>query len=143
MWTTLGCPQSLCGVSSAGGTPNYNYELSGQALTNVYNSPVFLAERMKRPLDGASVMPGIFSHSGVRVTLRDGSRYLIHKGNKFGISSQTVVVGANHMSNKWKVVTTHNFQGTKTVSEFVADGGSDYNLIFANCHHASRAMMRP
>lgn len=102
------------------------------------------------------------------MTLADGSQYLIHKGNNYGISSQTVVVNARHMSSSWKVtfsespatkqgqsttsgtlvsppqvVATHNFQGTKTVAEFVADGGSNYSLIFANCHMASGNMMRP
>lgn len=42
-----------------------------------------------------------------------------------------------------QVVATHNFEGAKTVSEFVADGGSNYSLIFANCHLASRKMMKP
>lgn len=102
------------------------------------------------------------------MTLADGRQYLIHKGNNYGTLSQTVVVDARHMSSSWKVtfsdslatkqgqptdtrmlvsptqvVKTHNFQGAKTVAEFVADGGSDYSLIFANCHMASRDMMRP
>lgn len=38
-----------------------------------------------------------------RVTLADGSQWLIHKGNNFGISSPTVVVDARHMGKKWKV----------------------------------------
>lgn len=38
-----------------------------------------------------------------RVTLADGSQYLIHKGSNYGISSQTVVVDGSHMSDKWKV----------------------------------------
>lgn len=40
-----------------------------------------------------------------RVTLRDGSQWLIHKGKNFGISSQTVVVNARHMGNNWEVRT--------------------------------------
>ncbi|CAL8354200.1 unnamed protein product [Arctogadus glacialis] len=38
-----------------------------------------------------------------RVTLEDGSRGLIHKGNGFGHSSQTVVVDVTHMSSDWKL----------------------------------------
>ena len=38
-----------------------------------------------------------------RVTLRDGSTWLVHKGDGFGISSQTVVVDARHMSTSWQV----------------------------------------
>lgn len=100
------------------------------------------------------------------MTLADGSQYLIHKGDNYGISSQTVVVDARHMSSNWRVkslaspaakqvqptrhsvsppqvIKTHDFEGEKTVAEFVADGGSNYNLLFANCHHASRDMMTP
>ncbi|MBU7443562.1 hypothetical protein, partial [Paraburkholderia fungorum] len=66
--------------SSGGGgsPPNHNYDLSGSALTRLYNSPVHHAERMKRPLEGTSSWLGPISHSGVRVTLEDGSKYLIH-----------------------------------------------------------------
>ncbi|KAL7394048.1 hypothetical protein ABVT39_019809 [Epinephelus coioides] len=127
--------------TGGGGTPNHNYEVSGSELTRLYNSPVYEAERMKRPLDGTSVVIGPISHSGVRVTLADGSQWLIHKGGNYGISSQTVVVRATHMSSDWRVVETRDFQGTKKVADFVAAGGSDYSLIFDNCHLGSRRMM--
>nr|XP_046256732.1 uncharacterized protein LOC124065402 [Scatophagus argus] len=127
--------------SGGGGTPNHNYDLSGSALTRLYNSPVYKAERMKRPLEGASFMLGPLSHSGVRVTLADGSPWLVHKGGNYGRSSQTVVTDARHMSSDWRVVQTLNFQGTKKVADFVAAGGSDYSLIFDNCHMGSRRMM--
>ncbi|KAM6995363.1 uncharacterized protein LKV04_007595 [Tautogolabrus adspersus] len=129
-------------ASTGGGTPNYNYDLSGSDLTRLYNSPVYKAERMKRPLDGTSVVIGPLSHSGVRVTLADGTQWLIHKGGNFGISSETVVTDARHMSPDWRVVKTKDFQGRKTVSDFVAAGGSDYNVIFDNCHLGSRRMMK-
>ncbi|XP_076593569.1 uncharacterized protein LOC143324741 [Chaetodon auriga] len=115
--------------------------LSGAELTRLYNSGVFEAERMKQPLGSSSSMVGPFSHSGVRVTLADGSRWLIHKGQNFGISSQTVVVDARHMSSDWRVVKVRDFQGRKTVGDFVATGGSNYNFLFDNCHWASIRMM--
>ncbi|XP_051255372.1 uncharacterized protein LOC127362983 [Dicentrarchus labrax] len=127
--------------SGGGGTPNHNYELSGSELRRLYNSAVFKAERMKRPLDGTSFVLGPLSHSGVRVTLADRSQWLIHKGGNYGVSSQTVVTNARHMSSDWRVVQTLDFQGTKTVADFVAAGGSDYSLIFDNCHLGSRRMM--
>ncbi len=38
-----------------------------------------------------------------RVTLEDGTKWLVHKGDGYGISSQTVVVAARHMAaNNWK-----------------------------------------
>ncbi|XP_045897284.1 uncharacterized protein LOC123964246 [Micropterus dolomieu] len=115
--------------------------LSGAELTRLYNSPVYLAERMKRPLGSNSFQIGPISHSGVRVTLRDGSKWLIHKGQNYGISSQTVVTKANQMSSDWRVVRTGNFQGRKTVGDFVATGGSNYDFLFDNCHWASIRMM--
>ncbi|KAM4601309.1 uncharacterized protein ACJ7VT_021080 [Polymixia lowei] len=128
--------------SGGGGGRTYNYDLSNAAdLRRLYNSPVFQADRMKRPLEGMSFRLGPLSHSGVRVTLADGSRWLIHKGDGFGISSQTVVVNASHMSSDWTVVETKNFRGTKTVSDFVSAGGSNYQLIFDNCHFGAGRMM--
>lgn len=40
--------------------------------------------------------------SAFRVTLADGTKWLVHKGDGYGISTQTVVVAARHMSNNWK-----------------------------------------
>ncbi|XP_030249737.1 uncharacterized protein LOC115567382 [Sparus aurata] len=128
-------------ASTGGGTPNHNYDLSGADLTRLYNSPVYKAERMKRPLEGTRFVLGAISHSGVRVTLANGSQWLIHKGGGYGISSDTVVVNARHMSPDWRVVKEGNFLGRKTVADFVATGGSDYNFLFDNCHWASIRMM--
>uniref|UniRef100_A0A671Y917 Uncharacterized protein n=1 Tax=Sparus aurata TaxID=8175 RepID=A0A671Y917_SPAAU len=89
--------------SKSSGTPNHNYDLSGSDLTRLFNSPVYKAERMKRPLGGSSSVAGLISHSGVRVTLANGSQWLIHKGKGYGISSDTVVVDAQHMSRHWTV----------------------------------------
>uniref|UniRef100_A0A3B5B0V0 Uncharacterized protein n=1 Tax=Stegastes partitus TaxID=144197 RepID=A0A3B5B0V0_9TELE len=111
---------------------NYNYDLSGQDLTDLYNSPVYQAEWMIRPLE-SPVMRQL-SHTGVRVTLADNSQWLIHKGNNYGISSDTVVSSARHMSSNWR------FNGRKTVSDFVKKGGESYNLLF-NCHVASIRMI--
>ncbi|XP_039475054.1 uncharacterized protein LOC120442524 [Oreochromis aureus] len=128
-------------ASSGPGYSNYNYDLSGQDLTRLYNSPVMTAERMKRPLEGTSFILGPLSHSGVRVTLDDGSQWLIHKGGGFGLSSQTVVTDARHMSSAWRPVSSREFQGSKTVSDFVSAGGPNYNLFSDNCHLGSRRMM--
>ncbi|XP_036931745.1 uncharacterized protein LOC119006780 [Acanthopagrus latus] len=128
-------------ASTGGSTSNHNYDLSGSDLRRLYNSPVYKAERMKRPLEGTGFVAGPISHSGVRVTLANGSRWLIHKGGGYGVSSDTVVVNARHMSRDWRVVKEGNFLGRKTVADFVATGGSDYNFLFDNCHWASIRMM--
>ncbi|KAJ8415769.1 hypothetical protein AAFF_G00403260 [Aldrovandia affinis] len=127
------------GLSSTG---THNYDLSKIAdLRKLYNSKVFVADRMKRPLDGMPVAFGALSHSGVRVTLADGSQWLVHKGDSFGKASNTVVVDARHMSSNWKIIETKDFTGTKTVSDFVKAGGTDYSLIFDNCHDGAERMM--
>ncbi|XP_047455613.1 uncharacterized protein LOC125016898 [Mugil cephalus] len=133
-------------ASSSGGTLDRaklagQAELFGSDLTNLYNSPVYLAERMQRPLDGWPFKLGDISHTGVRVTLRDGSQWLIHKGHNAGISSNTVVTDARHMSSKWSTLSTRDFQGSRTVSDFVGAGGPNYNLARDNCHMASDRMM--
>uniref|UniRef100_A0A3B4VEC6 Uncharacterized protein n=1 Tax=Seriola dumerili TaxID=41447 RepID=A0A3B4VEC6_SERDU len=125
--------------STSGGKPNY--DLSGKNLTELYNSPVYKAERMRRPLGSNSTMVGPISHTGVRVTLCDGSQWLIHKGDNYGIASETVVVDAQHMSSDWKLDETRVFDGEKTVSDFVKAGGESYNIFFDNCHSGSRRMM--
>ncbi|KAF7708401.1 hypothetical protein C0J45_3750 [Silurus meridionalis] len=131
------------GSWGSGKTGNsYSFDLSKKDdLTKLYNSKVYKAERMTRPLDGQSRERGILSHSGVRVTLADGTKWLVHKGDGYGISSQTVVVDARHMSNTWTIRETKNFGGSKTVSDFVKAGGTNYSLLFNNCHNAAGRMM--
>uniref|UniRef100_A0A671Y5T5 Uncharacterized protein n=1 Tax=Sparus aurata TaxID=8175 RepID=A0A671Y5T5_SPAAU len=127
-------------ASTGGGTSNYN--LSGSDLRRLYNSKVYKAELMKRPLAGLPIMWGPISHSGVRVTLANGSRWLIHKGKGYGVSSDTVVVNARYMSREWRAVMEGNFRGRKTVANFVATGGSRYHWLFDNCHWASIRMIK-
>ncbi|XP_071324352.1 uncharacterized protein [Trachinotus anak] len=58
--------------SSGGGgsPPNYNYDLSGPDLGRLFESPVYQAERMRRPMEGFPFMLGPISHSGVRTSVR-------------------------------------------------------------------------
>ncbi|XP_078254873.1 uncharacterized protein LOC144593241 [Rhinoraja longicauda] len=109
-------------------------------LTNLYNQPVVQAERVQRPLNGKSFMAGPFRHEGVRVQTEDGRSMLIHKGNDFGHSHQTVVVDAKHMSNSWQVAEQRPVEG-RNVSDFVKAGGRDYNLVRSNCQDAADDMM--
>uniref|UniRef100_A0A8C6U8Q9 Uncharacterized protein n=1 Tax=Neogobius melanostomus TaxID=47308 RepID=A0A8C6U8Q9_9GOBI len=106
-------------------------DLSGADLKKIFNSPVYKAEWMVRPLRSLPVVIGPISHTGVRVTLCDGSQWLIHKGHNYGTVSDTVVTTAKNMSNKWTV--REDFEGKKTVSDFVKAGGGSYTLFF-NCH---------
>ncbi|KAJ0065539.1 hypothetical protein NL108_013102 [Boleophthalmus pectinirostris] len=120
--------------------PFTSTELAGEELTRLFNSPVYKAEWMVRPLDDLPVIIGPISHTGVRVTLCDGSQWLIHKGPGYGKDSETVVTSATHMSDRWKTLCTKDFKGKKTVSELMNAAGTTYNLLF-NCHVASITIM--
>ncbi|CAJ1061337.1 uncharacterized protein LOC121641292 [Xyrichtys novacula] len=123
------------------GSRNRNYDFSGPDLTKLYNSGVYKAEKVVRPLGNLKDTYGPISHSGVRVTREDGSQFLIHKGDGYGVSSQTVVVKADHMSSAWKTVSSKDFNGGKTVADFVKAAGETYDICSANCHHAADDMM--
>uniref|UniRef100_A0A8C4SYA7 Uncharacterized protein n=1 Tax=Erpetoichthys calabaricus TaxID=27687 RepID=A0A8C4SYA7_ERPCA len=128
-------------MSFKSGSGNFSFDISTKSgLTALYNTPVYEADRVQRAMGGMPEI-GPLSHTGVRVTLKDGSQWLIHKGPRFGKSSETVVVDAKHMSSDWKVIETKDFQGSKKVADFVEAGGSNYNIIFDNCHLGSRRMM--
>uniref|UniRef100_A0A3P9KJ72 Uncharacterized protein n=1 Tax=Oryzias latipes TaxID=8090 RepID=A0A3P9KJ72_ORYLA len=120
----------------------FHADLSRPELTDLYNSRVMSAEKMTRRMGSSSSGSGIFSHSGVRVTLEDGSQWLIHKGDGYGDTSETVVTRASGMSSDWKVTQTKDIHGSERVADYVQAGGSDYNLITDNCHHASGRMMK-
>ncbi|KAK6491236.1 hypothetical protein HHUSO_G6000 [Huso huso] len=129
------------GKSGEGGE-SFPHDLKSQAdIKALYKLRVFRAERLERPLTNLSAAAGPISHTGVRVTLEDKSQWLIHKGSGFGLSSETVVVKAEHISDKWKVIGSKDFGGTKTVSDFVKAGGTDYSVLFDNCHDGSKRMM--
>ncbi|XP_034029597.1 uncharacterized protein LOC117513546 [Thalassophryne amazonica] len=55
--------------------------------------------------------------------------------------SPTVVTSARHMGPLWKVVQRKNFAGRKIVGDFVQAGGSNYNVLFDNCHQGANRMM--
>ncbi|KAL2095049.1 hypothetical protein ACEWY4_009768 [Coilia grayii] len=131
-----------CSTSGGGGMPAHDLTNKGD-LQRLLGSKVVNAEVMKRPLDGWKREYGPLSHSGVRVTLQDGSQHLVHKGRGVGLSSQTVVTDARHMSSKWRATgESRNFGGQKTVSDFIRAGGKRYNIATSNCHIATRSMMR-
>ena len=65
-----------------------------------------------------------------------GKRWLIHKA-KSGKSIKTYVVDPSTMSNKWTYGKNKNVVGGVNIGEYVKTGGSNYNLLTNNCHHAS------
>lgn len=117
--------------------------LDAQSLRELYNSGVVSAQRYERPLDITApqwiknILP---NHCGVVVTLANGQRWLVHKGDQFGKASQTVVVNARYMSSNWNLKSTRSVHNSR-VTHFVSAGGRDYNALTDNCLHACDRMM--
>ncbi|KAK7944512.1 hypothetical protein WMY93_000240 [Mugilogobius chulae] len=119
--------------------------MSPKELNSLYNSKVQSAEWMTRPKQGTPTwMPNMYptTHSGVRVTLDDGRKFMVHKGPGFGKSSETVVTDARHMSDKWQVKQTQAVGGAHTVGDYVKTGGENYSIFKGqHCHRAAHDMM--
>lgn len=123
----------------------FHYDIATKSgLEELQNSKVILAEHYERPLAGKT-SPSIIAasklkHAGVVVTLENGQRFLVHKGGQFGVDSQTVVVDAQHMTNKWTKTQSKPVYFSK-VSDYVAAGGVQYRLLTDNCQDAAQRMM--
>jgi hypothetical protein len=131
-------------------------------LTNLANKEVVSVQSMERPvgffnngnigkdlvtiLNGRKVKTSISgkkesaTHSGVVVTTKDGGKYLVHTGSKFGKQAQTVVLNAKNMGPSWKNVGKSKDVKGKTVGDFVKAGGKSYNIRTNNCHNAHDRM---
>jgi len=133
------------GNSSSGGTPgSWNHDVTTQGgLTSIYNQQVTQVEHFTRPMgsSGGSANVPFVNHHGAVVTTASGDRYLVHKGDGYGKSSQTVVVDAGHMSSNWQPLPCgpRSVEG-HTVSDFVKAGGENYSLITDNCIHGANRM---
>ncbi|XP_048452248.1 uncharacterized protein LOC125483011 [Rhincodon typus] len=133
------CAVTAAPSFSSGGDHSFPHDITSQSeLTRLFNTPVTTAERVTRPLKYFGWLG--LKHSGVRVTTDDGHQWLIHKGDGYGISSQTVVTDAAHMSDRWTVTEERPVEG-RTVGDFVEAGGQNYDVLTDNCHHASSRMM--
>ncbi|KAJ8415771.1 hypothetical protein AAFF_G00403280 [Aldrovandia affinis] len=107
----------------------------------LYNSTVFVAERLKRPkrpLDDMSSLD--LRQVAVRVTLADGSQWVLYV-DKYQNVSKTFVKEAHPFSNNWEVIKTKDFKGTKRFYDFGKDGGTGYSLIFGNCNDGAGRTM--
>lgn len=103
------------------------------SLRSLYNSRVVRVELVTRPiLSSGNVHTGL-PHAGVRyvcrkmsckyscghamlfrLTLEDGSQWLVHKGPDYGGSGgDTVVTSASHMSGNWNVIRSKDVHGTR------------------------------
>jgi hypothetical protein len=115
------------------------------SLRQLYNSRVIKAERYQRPLDSGKATPQVLQnlvyHCGVVVTLENGQRWLVHKGNEYGQASNTVVVSASYMNRVWTKIQEKTISRSR-VTDYVRAGGVNYNLFLDNCIHACTRMMQ-
>lgn len=117
--------------------------LDAQSLTQLYNSKVVSAQQYLRPLDFSCpqwLKNALPKHCGVVLTLANGRRWLVHKGNEYGKASQTVVVSASYMSSAWSRSVSKTIRYS-TVGDYVRAGGPNYNLVTDNSQHACNRMM--
>ncbi|RXN31687.1 mucin-2-like isoform X2 [Labeo rohita] len=115
----------LAMVAESGNEGSYKYDLSNKSdLNKLYNSKVYMAELFTRP----SAFRGMVSQA-VRVTLEDGSKWLIQKEINFGNPSQPVIEDGRQMSSSWKLKEQKDLNGSKTVSDFMKAGGADFKLL--------------
>ena len=109
-----------------------------------YNLKVVKAEQYKRPLNSGApqwLLDNIVHHTGVVVTLENGERWLVHKGNEYGQATNTVVVSTSYMSSNWYFVKQCVPNNPKTLQQYVIAGGPNYNMITDNCIYAASRMM--
>ncbi|XP_078686897.1 uncharacterized protein LOC144919347 [Branchiostoma floridae x Branchiostoma belcheri] len=139
MWSSSGIKGG--GAGPGGARPPHDIT-SQQGLRQLYNSNVVHAEEMRRPLGNSTTMRGPLYHTGARVTLEDGSKWLVHKGPDYGVSSKTVVTDAKHMGDRWvQKGRVREVQGASTVSDFVKAGGKSYVFGIDDCQSGVRRMM--
>ena len=127
--------------------PSENYYAQKIDLKSLFNSKVVSMQLVKRPLD-INVIGGLLdrvgiNHVGVLITNDQGQQWLVHTGNDFGVSSQTVVVSPGKMSSKWTSVGgVIQAKPDTTVSDLVKTGGSNYNVITNNCIEAAHRIVK-
>ncbi|XP_039663274.1 uncharacterized protein LOC120563185 [Perca fluviatilis] len=98
----------------------------------LYDAPVFKAEKMKRPLKVAPIKLGPVSHSGVRVTIKNGSRWLVHKLNNSSDSSDTLVGSARDMRSNGKGLV---IKGNKYINYYVNNYGDSPDTVVISAPH--------
>ncbi|MGH0139260.1 UNVERIFIED_CONTAM: hypothetical protein FKN15_037208 [Acipenser sinensis] len=67
---------------------------------------------------------------------------VVTAGGVAGVQPVLLVLDCIDLQGALKeVIGSKDFGGTKTVSDFVKAGGTDYNVLFDNCHDGSKRMM--
>ena len=120
---------------------------TGVKIRRQFNVSVIRAERWERPMNPVGGWQSFaskigFKHSGVVVKLANNKRFLVHKGNECDVTGRTVVIRPRNLTSRNWRRTSRKMVCCSTLADYVRASGKYYNLIFDNCHHASRRMMR-
>jgi hypothetical protein len=113
-------------------------------IRELYKTPVSRAELYERPLDPETAAPVAqalgYKQSAVVVTLKDGRRFMLVKGNRKGEGRQTVIILADHMTDDWVKVQTKDI--TRSVLlDFAKAGGLFFHAVRDNGRDAAMRMM--
>jgi hypothetical protein len=117
---------------------------SVEDIRELYNTPVSRVELYERPLDPATpplVAQALgYKQSSVVVTLKDGRRFMLVKGDRKGEGRQTILILADHMTDDWVKVQTKDI--TRSVLlDFAKAGGLLFDALRDNGSDAARRMM--
>jgi len=111
----------------------------------LYSTPVVRADLYERLLSPTA--PEFVSQTlngrqlGVVVTLSDGRRFLLVKGNQLGRGKETVAIIFDHITDDWITVESKEIKSS-TFEDFVKAGGNSYDLLSDNGNQAAARMMQ-
>ena len=90
-------------------------------MNKLYNKKVVEAVYVERDITDIKFL-NIANHEGIKVTLEDGSKYLVHHGPFFGGKNgiPTVATDASNMKSGWRYVKNYKVCGEKTLGGLVA-----------------------
>jgi hypothetical protein len=113
-------------------------------ILGLYKTPVSRAELYERPLDPATSAPVAqaigYKQSAVVVTLKDGRRFMLVKGNQKGEGRQTTIILADHMTDDWVKVQTKDI-ARSVLLDFANAGGLHFHALHDNGRNATMRMM--
>jgi hypothetical protein len=118
---------------------------SFEDLKKLHETPVVRSDLYERPL--ASTVPEFTSRIlkgkqyGVVVTLSDGRRFLLVKGNQLGRGKDTVAIIYDHMTDDWTKVESKEVKSS-TFDDFFQAGGRKYDVVSDNGNQAAARMMQ-
>jgi hypothetical protein len=115
-----------------------------QDVHELYNTPVSRAELYERPLDPETPAPVAqalgYKQSSVVVTLKDGRRFMLVKGNRKGDGLKTILILGDHITDDWVKVGAKEI-ARSVLLDFAKAGGLFFDALRDNGKDAAMRMM--